>query len=377
MVGLELGADDYVTKPFSIRELLARVRAILRRTEGSKKRLARYRFSDVELDFETYRAKKGGRAARPLAARVRAAALPDRAQGRDGLARPAARGRVGLRELSLHAHRGHPHREAAGEDRRQRIRAALHPDHPRDRLQVRRSDADAAPGGAVPAGRSPVAAAAAAVASRAGRGGAAPARAPRPAACRACRWTALRAIRRRRARVPRPSRGRARLADGGIDASCSSTRPCHARGCARLLARWPSRRGRAPVVIAWSRATAPAAPRPPGRHVDDVVERPRLGERQLLARVQRRAARARVDGRARAQERRAAEPLPPAGGPGRPDGGGAAPGLATSSAACCPRPSSTRASTWPASSCPSARSAATTTTSCPSAPTGWPSPSAT
>jgi len=62
VVGLELGADDYVTKPFSIRELLARVRAILRRTEGGKKRLQRYKFSDVELDFEVYRAKKGGEA---------------------------------------------------------------------------------------------------------------------------------------------------------------------------------------------------------------------------------------------------------------------------------------------------------------------------
>jgi DNA-binding response OmpR family regulator len=60
VVGLELGADDYVTKPFSIRELLARVRAILRRTDGTKKRLQRYKFSDVELDFEAYRAKKGG-----------------------------------------------------------------------------------------------------------------------------------------------------------------------------------------------------------------------------------------------------------------------------------------------------------------------------
>jgi len=60
VVGLELGADDYVTKPFSIRELLARVRAILRRTDGTKKRLSRYRFSDLELDFEAYRAKKGG-----------------------------------------------------------------------------------------------------------------------------------------------------------------------------------------------------------------------------------------------------------------------------------------------------------------------------
>jgi len=59
VVGLELGADDYVTKPFSIRELLARVRAILRRTEGKKKRLARYRFADVDLDFEGYRATRG------------------------------------------------------------------------------------------------------------------------------------------------------------------------------------------------------------------------------------------------------------------------------------------------------------------------------
>jgi two-component system alkaline phosphatase synthesis response regulator PhoP len=59
VVGLELGADDYVTKPFSIRELLARVRAILRRTEGGKKRLQRYRFADVELDFEHYRGTKG------------------------------------------------------------------------------------------------------------------------------------------------------------------------------------------------------------------------------------------------------------------------------------------------------------------------------
>jgi two-component system alkaline phosphatase synthesis response regulator PhoP len=60
VVGLELGADDYVTKPFSIRELLARVRAILRRTDGTKKRLSQYSFGDVELDFEIYRAKKGG-----------------------------------------------------------------------------------------------------------------------------------------------------------------------------------------------------------------------------------------------------------------------------------------------------------------------------
>jgi DNA-binding response OmpR family regulator len=60
VVGLELGADDYVTKPFSIRGLLARVRAVLRRTEGKKKRLARYRFADVDLDFEAYKATRAG-----------------------------------------------------------------------------------------------------------------------------------------------------------------------------------------------------------------------------------------------------------------------------------------------------------------------------
>ena len=60
VVGLELGADDYVTKPFSIRELLARVKAVLRRTDGKAKRLARYSFADVDLDFEAYKATKEG-----------------------------------------------------------------------------------------------------------------------------------------------------------------------------------------------------------------------------------------------------------------------------------------------------------------------------
>ncbi len=61
VVGLELGADDYVTKPFSIRELLARVRAVLRRTEN-RRRLAAYRFADIEIDFEGYKARRAGEA---------------------------------------------------------------------------------------------------------------------------------------------------------------------------------------------------------------------------------------------------------------------------------------------------------------------------
>jgi two-component system, OmpR family, alkaline phosphatase synthesis response regulator PhoP len=61
VLGLELGADDYVTKPFSSRELLARIKAILRRASTPLQGIDFYRFSDIELDFIKYEAKKAGR----------------------------------------------------------------------------------------------------------------------------------------------------------------------------------------------------------------------------------------------------------------------------------------------------------------------------
>ena len=61
VLGLELGADDYVTKPFSVRELLARVKALLRRKGEIRKDIDEYTFGDVHVDFrkqETTRNKK-------------------------------------------------------------------------------------------------------------------------------------------------------------------------------------------------------------------------------------------------------------------------------------------------------------------------------
>ena len=60
IVGLELGADDYVTKPFSPRELAARVRTVLRRAVPRDEEHARIAFGDIELDSATREVRKGG-----------------------------------------------------------------------------------------------------------------------------------------------------------------------------------------------------------------------------------------------------------------------------------------------------------------------------
>jgi DNA-binding response OmpR family regulator len=61
VVGLELGADDYVTKPFSIRELLARVKAVLRRTSVLPKDQDRRSFGEVEVDLRKCRVLRSGK----------------------------------------------------------------------------------------------------------------------------------------------------------------------------------------------------------------------------------------------------------------------------------------------------------------------------
>jgi len=68
VVGLEVGADDYVTKPFSMRELMARVRAMLRRTEMMKREATSgadaspscFKIDDFEIDTSRHKVSRGG-----------------------------------------------------------------------------------------------------------------------------------------------------------------------------------------------------------------------------------------------------------------------------------------------------------------------------
>ena len=65
VMGLELGADDYLTKPFSPRELLARIRTVLRRTKSTavaqaqRREIRAYRFAEFELNLRTRRLRRG------------------------------------------------------------------------------------------------------------------------------------------------------------------------------------------------------------------------------------------------------------------------------------------------------------------------------
>jgi DNA-binding response OmpR family regulator len=80
VLGLELGADDYVTKPFSPMELCARIKAVLRRTAGKQAEVCR--FGGIEVDFERCLARRAGAAVdlTPLEFKVLATLI--RASGR-------------------------------------------------------------------------------------------------------------------------------------------------------------------------------------------------------------------------------------------------------------------------------------------------------
>ena len=54
VLGLEIGADDYVTKPYSVREVIARIKAILRRVSGAHEEKTSFRAGELEIDLERY-----------------------------------------------------------------------------------------------------------------------------------------------------------------------------------------------------------------------------------------------------------------------------------------------------------------------------------
>ncbi len=81
VLGFELGADDYVTKPFGTRELRARIKALLRRA-GEDSGAERYRFGDVEVDFSRGELRRGEKPVELTPIEFKLLALFIRARGR-------------------------------------------------------------------------------------------------------------------------------------------------------------------------------------------------------------------------------------------------------------------------------------------------------
>src|ERR1039457_3189628 len=87
VTGLVLGGDDYVTKPFSLVEVLARIRAVLRRSGGEAEACSRLVVADLELDEGSHEVRRGGMGGRAPAVRRRCGARrgqPRSAAGRYG-----------------------------------------------------------------------------------------------------------------------------------------------------------------------------------------------------------------------------------------------------------------------------------------------------
>ena len=118
VVGLEMGADDYLAKPFSPRELVARVRAILRRANGAAnaEQLPAYDKGGLKIDFSTYEVFARGK---PVKLTLKEFELLrfSRAKPQSGSqSRSTARSGLGRRNLRHSAHRRRPYPPLAQSD---------------------------------------------------------------------------------------------------------------------------------------------------------------------------------------------------------------------------------------------------------------------
>ena len=117
VLGLEMGADDYVTKPFSPRELVARVRTVLRRSERVAEREEVLAVGEVRVEVDRRRAHAAGTRDRADLHRVRPPHAPH-ARSRPGVhPRAAALGGVGVHGVGGHPHRRRPRGPAARQAR--------------------------------------------------------------------------------------------------------------------------------------------------------------------------------------------------------------------------------------------------------------------
>ena len=131
--GLTLGGDDYVTKPFSLEELVARIRSILRRSGLAEPESSRLVFEDLELDEDAHEVTRARRARRADRHRVPAAALLHAQPAPGAHARAAARARLGVR-LRRRRARARDLRELPAQEAR-RPRRAADPHRARRRLR--------------------------------------------------------------------------------------------------------------------------------------------------------------------------------------------------------------------------------------------------